>query len=378
MIQVTRDGGKTWTKTDKFPERARHDVREPRRLVEGQRRNDLRHARRTSQQRLQAVRREEHRLRQDVDVDHRRSARRRIGAGDSRASAATESAVRRHRVRRVLHDRRRRHWTQLKSGIPGVPVHDMQIQARANDLVSARTAAASTSSTTSRRSSSSRKRRQAPVAFLYPMQDALLFQPNTSRVSGMGSRGFTGQNPDPGPRVSYLLNAVSADAKLSLSDCRRSRNDRARAAGEQAGRHVSHDVGHARWSAAHRAGGHARAAARGHAAARAAAARVAVGRSRMRRVALVVRAALTADTSAGGGGGGRWRRSRRRRSRQHTSRGSREIRRAVDDQLAIGPTDDARAAVRVDEGSDGDAHRRGAQAALRVSSRGREDAALTA
>ena len=27
------------------------------------------------------------------------------------------------------------HWTQLKSGIPGVPVHDIQIQARANDLV---------------------------------------------------------------------------------------------------------------------------------------------------------------------------------------------------------------------------------------------------
>src|SRR5207342_3129872 len=48
-------------------------------------------------------------------------------------------------------------------------------------------------------------------------QDALLFQPNSSRVSGMGSRGFTGQNPDPGPRVSYLLNSVSADSKLSLS-----------------------------------------------------------------------------------------------------------------------------------------------------------------
>jgi hypothetical protein len=27
------------------------------------------------------------------------------------------------------------HWTQLKSGIPGVPVHDLQIQPRANDLV---------------------------------------------------------------------------------------------------------------------------------------------------------------------------------------------------------------------------------------------------
>ena len=74
-IQVTRDGGKTWTKTDKFPERARDDVREPRRLVAGGRGNDLRHARRPSQQRLQAVRREEHRLRHDVDVDRRRISR---------------------------------------------------------------------------------------------------------------------------------------------------------------------------------------------------------------------------------------------------------------------------------------------------------------
>ena len=89
------------------PQRARDDVRQSRRLVEGQRRNDLRHVRRTSKQRLQTVRREEHRLRQDVDVDHRRSPRRRIGAGDSRTSAAIESPVRRHRVRRVLHGRRR-------------------------------------------------------------------------------------------------------------------------------------------------------------------------------------------------------------------------------------------------------------------------------
>ncbi len=77
LIQVTRDGGKTWTKTEKFP--GVPETTFVSRVVwsQAQRRNDLRHARRTPQQRLQAVRREEHRLRHDVDVDRRQSAGRR-------------------------------------------------------------------------------------------------------------------------------------------------------------------------------------------------------------------------------------------------------------------------------------------------------------
>ncbi len=109
------------------------------------------------------------------------------------------------------------HWTQLKSGIPGVPVHDMQIQARANDLVVGTHGRGIYILDDLTPLELLAKAKAAPVAFLYPIQDALLFQPNSSRVSGMGSRGFTGQNPDPGPRVSYLLNSVSADTKLSLS-----------------------------------------------------------------------------------------------------------------------------------------------------------------
>jgi photosystem II stability/assembly factor-like uncharacterized protein len=109
------------------------------------------------------------------------------------------------------------HWTQLKSGIPGVPVHDMQIQARANDLVVGTHGRGVYILDDLTPLELLAKAKAAPVAFLYPIQDALLFQPNSSRVSGMGSRGFTGQNPDPGPRVSYLLNSVPADSKVSLS-----------------------------------------------------------------------------------------------------------------------------------------------------------------
>src|SRR5439155_4392032 len=55
------------------------------------------------------------------------------------------------------------------------------------------------------------------VAFLYPVQDALFFQPDTSKSSGMGTSGFTGQNPELGPHIAYMLNDVPSDAKVTLA-----------------------------------------------------------------------------------------------------------------------------------------------------------------
>ncbi|MEP6494299.1 MAG: glycosyl hydrolase [bacterium] len=109
------------------------------------------------------------------------------------------------------------HWAQLKSGIPGVPVHDLQIQARANDLVVGTHGRGIYILDDLTALEHLAKAKEATVAFLFPTQDALLFQPNTSKNSGMGTRGFTGQNPDPGPHIAYLLNAVPQDARVSLS-----------------------------------------------------------------------------------------------------------------------------------------------------------------
>jgi photosystem II stability/assembly factor-like uncharacterized protein len=107
------------------------------------------------------------------------------------------------------------HWTQLKSGIPGVPVYDLQIQARANDLVVGTHGRGIYILDDLSPLEHLAKAKEASVAFLFPTQDALLFQANTSRNSGMGTRGFTGQNPDPGPHIAYLLKP--SDAKVSLS-----------------------------------------------------------------------------------------------------------------------------------------------------------------
>jgi hypothetical protein len=109
------------------------------------------------------------------------------------------------------------HWTQLRSGLPGVPVHDIQIQPRANDLVLGTHGRGIYILDDITPLEHLAKAKQASVAYLFPVEDALLFQPNNSRNSGMGTRGFSGQNPDPGARISYLLANVPAGAKLSLS-----------------------------------------------------------------------------------------------------------------------------------------------------------------
>ena len=108
-------------------------------------------------------------------------------------------------------------WTQLKAGLPGVPVDDIQIQARANDLVLGTHGRGIYILDDLTPLENLAKAKAAQVAYLFPVQDALLFQPNASHNSGMGSAGFTGQNPDPGPHISYLLKDVAPDAKVALS-----------------------------------------------------------------------------------------------------------------------------------------------------------------
>jgi hypothetical protein len=110
------------------------------------------------------------------------------------------------------------HWAQLKSGIPGVPVNDLQIQARANDLVvGTHGRGVYILDDLSPLENLAKAKATAQVAYLFPIRDELLFQPNNSRSSGMGTRGFEGQNPAPGPHIDYLMTAPEASAKVSLS-----------------------------------------------------------------------------------------------------------------------------------------------------------------
>lgn len=109
-----------------------------------------------------------------------------------------------------------RHWTQLKSGIPGVPVHDLAIQTRENDLVVGTHGRGIFILDDLAPLEHLAEAKRANVAYLFPIKDALLYQPNASRASGMGTRGFVGQNPPPGPQIAYLLQPLPTGARPRL------------------------------------------------------------------------------------------------------------------------------------------------------------------
>ena len=204
IIQVTRDGGKTWTKTDKFP--GVPDTTFVSRVVWSKANEGTIYAT------LDGHRSNDFKPYVVKSTDYGKTWTSITGnlpdggsvQVDSRASASTESAVRRHGVRRLLHaSTAARSGRSSRAVSRAFPCTTFKFRRAPTISCSARTAAASTSSTTSRRSRTSRKAKQAAVAYLFPVQDALLFQPNNSRNSGMGTRGFSGQNPDPGARIAY-------------------------------------------------------------------------------------------------------------------------------------------------------------------------------
>ncbi|HVE35896.1 MAG TPA: hypothetical protein VNC18_20190 [Gemmatimonadaceae bacterium] len=217
IIQVTRDGGKNWTKTDKFP--GVPDTTFVSRVVwskanegtiyatlDGHRSNDFKPYVVKSTDYGQTWTSITGNLPDGGPVQVVREHPRQPNL----LFAGTEFGV-------YFTPDGGEHWTQLRSGLPGVPVHDIQIQARANDLVLGTHGRGIYILDDITPLENLAKAKQAPVAYLFPVEDALLFQPNNSRNSGMGTRGFSGQNPDPGARITYLLSNVPSDAKVSLS-----------------------------------------------------------------------------------------------------------------------------------------------------------------
>ena len=111
-------------------------------------------------------------------------------------------------------------WTRLGSGIPTVPVHDIAIQERENDLVVGTHGRGVFIIDDLTPLEQLARAKSSAVAHLFPVQDAMLLLPDGSRSSGMGSSGYTGQNPAPGPVITYLVNSIPSDAtpKLEVVD----------------------------------------------------------------------------------------------------------------------------------------------------------------
>ncbi len=217
LIQVTRDGGKTWAKTDHFP--GVPDTTYVSRVVfskanegtiyatlDGHRSNDFKPY-----------------VLKSTDFGHTWAS-----IASDLPDGGSVQVIREHpRQPNLLFVGTEfgvyttidggAHWIQLKSGIPGVPVHDLQIQARMNDLVVGTHGRGVFILDDLSPLEHLAQAKQAQVAFMFPIRDELDFQPNATRNSGMGTSGFTGQNPELGARIAYVLNDIPADTKATIS-----------------------------------------------------------------------------------------------------------------------------------------------------------------
>ncbi len=111
------------------------------------------------------------------------------------------------------------HWSQLTGDFPAVPVWDMKIQARENDLVLGTHGRGIWIMDDITPLEQLAEADRAKPAYLFPVRDELLFQPDGTHESGMGSGGFEGANPPYGAIITYLLNSDTPKAvKLDILD----------------------------------------------------------------------------------------------------------------------------------------------------------------
>jgi hypothetical protein len=103
-------------------------------------------------------------------------------------------------------------WIQLKSGIPTIPVRDMVIQKRENDLVLATFGRGFYILDDYSPIRTISKENLDKVGYICPVKDALMYIPKDGKES-QGSTVFTSKNPDFGAIFTYYLKEVPKTLK---------------------------------------------------------------------------------------------------------------------------------------------------------------------
>ena len=216
VIAVSRDGGQTWTRTEKFPTVpettyvsrvafSRHSEGTIYASLDGHRSNDFKPY-----------------VLKSTDYGRTWTPI----SGNLPAEGSVQVVREHHRERNLLFAGTEygaffttdggANWTRLGSGIPTVPVHDLAIQERENDLVVGTHGRGIFIIDDLTPLEHLARAKSSAVAHLFPVQDAMILLPDASRNSGMGSSGYTGQNPPAGPVIAYVVNSIPADATAKL------------------------------------------------------------------------------------------------------------------------------------------------------------------
>ncbi len=110
-------------------------------------------------------------------------------------------------------------WSRLTGNFPPVPVWDLKIQPREHDLVLATFGRGIWIMDDITPLEQLAQAKQARTAYLFPIRNELLYNPDNSHDSGMGTAGYEGANPPFGAIVTYLLNGEPVkSARLDIQD----------------------------------------------------------------------------------------------------------------------------------------------------------------
>ncbi len=108
-------------------------------------------------------------------------------------------------------------WSQLTGNFPAVPVWDMKIQSREHDLVLGTHGRGIWVMDDISPLENLASAQKAQTAYLFPVRDELLFQPDGTHESGMTTTGFEGANPPYGAIITYLLVGQSGSRTVGQS-----------------------------------------------------------------------------------------------------------------------------------------------------------------
>jgi hypothetical protein len=109
-----------------------------------------------------------------------------------------------------------RKWARLGRGLPVVPVHDLAVHAREQELVAA-THGRSLWVMDVKALEETTPAVLLSEAHLFAPKEAVLWNPGRTRWFG-GAKGFKGQNPPAGATITYYLRAAPKEATLVVQD----------------------------------------------------------------------------------------------------------------------------------------------------------------
>ena len=200
--------------------RAEVDLRLRRAAVARRGRHRLRDVRRPPRRRLQHLRLRDHRLRRDVEVDRRQPAEGRGGPRRSPRIARTRTCcISAPRPACACRWNRGGQWTRIKANLPTMPIYEIKLHPRDNDMILATHARGIWILDDLDADPAVGEERDGGDAFAFEPEPVADLQHRQRSDEGLRGRPrcSSGMNPAPGATLAYRLKTDAKDVKSTIT-----------------------------------------------------------------------------------------------------------------------------------------------------------------